>query len=187
MKNFDPTLLSFLQKHSIAFDYYEHRPIFTVEEGEDIKHTIPGMHTKNLFLTDKRDQYFLVCIESSKRLAINMFRKLIGVKDLSFGTPEEMMEVLGLTPGSVSLFGLCPTPNPSPSSLGRSSGEGKVKLNLYLDKDLWEAEKVGWHPNRNDATIVLLHDQIEKFLDAINKKPTLIEVGDGIVQLESAL
>lgn len=77
MNNFDPTLLSFLQKHNITFEYYEHRPIFTVEEGEDIKHAIPGMHTKNLFLTDKRGQYFLVCVESSKRLPINQFRKLI--------------------------------------------------------------------------------------------------------------
>lgn len=181
MNNFDPTLLSFLQDHNIQFEYYEHRPIFTVQEGEDIKHTIPGMHTKNLFLTDKRGQYFLICIESSKRLAINAFRKLIGVKDMSFGTPEEMMEVLGLTPGSVSLFGL--TPRPSGTLFNR---EGK-QLNLFLDKDLRETEKVGWHPNRNDATIVLFHEQIEKFLHAVNKKPTLIEVGDGIVQLESAL
>ena len=77
MKNFDPTLLSFLNQHNITFDYYEHRPIFTVEEGEDIKYAIPGTHTKNLFLTDKRGQYFLVCVESSKRLPINQFRKLI--------------------------------------------------------------------------------------------------------------
>ncbi|MBP6256575.1 hypothetical protein KA405_02375 [Patescibacteria group bacterium] len=54
MNNFDPQLLSFFQKNKNSFDYYEHIPIFTVEEGEAIKHSIPGKHTKNLFLSDKK-------------------------------------------------------------------------------------------------------------------------------------
>ena len=99
------------------------------------------MHTKNLFLTDKRGQYFLICVESSKRLPINQFRKLIGVKDLSFGTPEEMKTVLHLTPGSVSLFGLVNWVK-NPLSFGHLPTEGGQQLHLYLDKDLREAKKV---------------------------------------------
>lgn len=168
MKNFDPTLLSFLQDNQITFQYYEHRPIFTVEEWEDIKHTIPGMHTKNLFLKDKKGQYFLVCIESSKRLPINQFRKLVGVKDLSFGTPEEMKKILNLIPGSVSLFGLINTP-----VIARHEA-----IHLYLDKDIREAKKVWRHPNRNDATIMIDHDNLVWFLNIISFYPQIIEFGE---------
>ena len=68
-----------------------------------------------------------MCVESSKRLPINQFRKLIGVKDLSFATPEEMKKILNLTPGSVSLFGLIQQP---------------TNLYLYLDEDLRVSKKV---------------------------------------------
>lgn len=163
MKNFDPTLLSFLNQHNIVFDYYEHRPIFTLEEGEDIKHTIPGIHTKNLFLTDKKGQYFLVCVESSKRLPINQFRKLIWVKDLSFATPEDMKKILNLTPGSVSLFWLVCQP---------------THLQLYLDHDLREVPKVWRHPNRNDATLMIDHENLEKFLHAVSIQPTMLYMWD---------
>lgn len=163
MKNFDPTLLSFLNQHNIVFDYYEHRPIFTVEEGEDIKHTIPGIHTKNLFLTDKKGQYFLVCVESSKRLPINQFRKLIWVKDLSFATPEEMKKILNLTSGSVSLFGLIQQP---------------TNLYLYLDEDLRVSKKVWRHPNRNDATIMIDHKNLEKFLNAIWVRAAIVKIAE---------
>lgn len=177
MNKFDPTLLSFLQKHTIVFDYYEHRPIFTVEEWEDIKHMIPGMHTKNLFLTDKRGQYFLVCVESSKRLPINQFRKLIWVKDLSFGTPEEMKKVLNLTPGSVSLFGLVNWVK-NPLSFGHLPLQGGQQLYLYLDKDLWKAKKVWRHPNRNDATLMIDHENLEKFLRVVGMQPTILHMWD---------
>lgn len=50
----DPALLQFLETHAILFEYYEHIPLFTVEEAEQIKHQIPGKHTKNLFLSDKK-------------------------------------------------------------------------------------------------------------------------------------
>ena len=163
MKNFDPTLLSFLQQYMIVFDYYEHRPIFTVEEWEDIKPTIPGIHTKNLFLTDKRGQYFLVCVESSKRLPINQFRKLIWVKDLSFATPEEMKKILNLTSGSVSLFGLIQQP---------------TNLYLYLDEDLRVSKKVWRHPNRNDATIMIDHKNLEKFLNAIWVRAAIVKIAE---------
>lgn len=193
MNNFDPNLLSFFQKHALQFEYYEHKPIFTVEEGEDIKHTIPGTHTKNLFLTDKRGQYFLVCVESSKRLAISAFRKLVGAKDMSFWSPEEMMELLGLTPGSVSLFGLF--------SLFEKEGWGgssilnmipatplaKGGLRLYLDKDLRKAERVWRHPNRNDATIVLDHSNLVKFLDSVGYRPTLLSLHDQWCQIVDTL
>ena len=98
MKNFDPTLLCFFQDNNLTCKYHEHSAIFTVDEGEKLKQNLPGIQTKNLFLTDKRGQYRLVCVESSKRLHINSFRKLVGAKDMTFGTPEDMKQLLNLTP-----------------------------------------------------------------------------------------
>lgn len=98
MNNFDPILLCFFQNNHLQYEYHEHQPIFTVKQGEELKQSLPGLQTKNLFLTNKRGQYRLVCIESSKRLQINQFRKLVGAKDMTFASPEEMKSLLHLTP-----------------------------------------------------------------------------------------
>jgi len=163
--NFDPTLLSFFQEHNISYQYFEHLPIFTVEEWESLKQSLPGIQTKNLFLTDKRGQYRLVCVESSKRLQINQFRKLVGAKDMTFASPEEMKELLNLIPWSVSIFGLL-------------SPLDKVGIHLFLDRELWEADLVGRHPNRNDATIVITHETLVTFLDTLNISVNIIEIGE---------
>lgn len=152
MNNFDPLLHSFLQQHQISFDYYEHIPVFTVEESEQIKHTIPWAHTKNLFLTDKKWGHYLVSISAHKRFPINAFRKYLGAKELSFASAEQLYDKLHLTPWSVSLFWLLYDMPPT--------------IHLYLDHDLRTAPTVGRHPNRNDATIVLTYDMYQKFISA---------------------
>lgn len=164
--NFDPTLLSFFQEHNLSYEYFEHLPIFTVEEWESLKQSLPWKQTKNLFLTDKRGQYRLVCIESSKRLAINQFRKLVGAKDMTFASPEDMKELLNLTPWSVSIFGLIYKPE---------------NLHLYLDTELRQADLVGRHPNRNDATIVISHETLVKFLGILNIFVNVMQIGEELV------
>lgn len=151
MKNFDPQLAQFLDQHSITFEYYEHIPVFTVEESEAIKHSIPGTHTKNLFLTDKKWWFFLVSIEAHKRFPVNLFRKQLGTKELSFASAEDLYDKLHLTPWSVSLCWLL--------------YDTTHRVHVYLDYDLWTANQVGRHPNRNDATLVFSHTMIEKFLE----------------------
>lgn len=160
MKNFDPQLLSFFKKNKISFDYYEHIPIFTVEEGEAIKHTIPGKHTKNLFLTDKKWGLYLISIESHKRFPVNAFRKHLWLKDLSFGTPEQLFEKLKLTPWSVSLFWLI--------------YDQPATLHVFIDHDLRTAPLVGRHPNRNDATICVSHENLENFLENTRHKAQIV-------------
>ena len=163
MKNFDTTLLSFFQDNNLTYEYFEHLPIFTVEEWESLKQSLPWKQTKNLFLTDKRGQYRLVCIESSKRLQINQLRKLVGAKDMTFATAEEMKELLHLTPWSVSIFWLIYNPE---------------NLHLYLDNELREADFIGRHPNRNDATIIISHKTLVKFLDIVNISVNILEIWD---------
>lgn len=159
MQHVDPTLLSFLQTHELPFDYYEHIPVFTVEESASIKHQIPGAHTKNLFLTDKKGEFYLVSIEASKRLPVNQLRKHLGTKELSFWSAEQLYEILQLTPGSVSLFGLI------------HAGD---RIHVLLDQDLRDTSHVGRHPNRNDATLVIDRDTLRRFLIITGYTPRLI-------------
>jgi len=165
MKNFDPILFSFFQQHNLSYEYFEHSPIFTVEEWETLKYSLPGKQTKNLFLTDKRGQYRLVCIESSKRFQINQFRKLVWAKDMTFASPEDMKKLLHLIPWSVSIFWLIHKPQ---------------NLHLYLDNELRESDFVGRHPNRNDATIVINHQTLVKFLDIVNISANRIQIGEEV-------
>ncbi len=172
MQNFDARLLDFFQTHNLTGDYHEHPPVFTVDECEDIKNTIPGFHTKNLFLTDKKWWFYLVSIEADKRFPVTLFRKTLGLKDLSFWSPEQLFEFLQLTPWSVSLFGLIHAP---------------TTLNVFLDHDLRHASHVGRHPNRNDATIVIDHDTLEKFLVLTGHTPQLVQFDEKSVNIASII
>ena len=170
MKNFDIQLLDFLREHAISFDYYEHIPVFTVEESEQIKHNIPWTHTKNLFLTDKKWWFYLVSIAAHKRFPVNAFRKSLGVKELSFASAEQLYENLHLRPGSVSLFWLI--------------YDQPATVHVYLDHDLRTASQVGRHPNRNDATIVLENTMFKNFLQATTHQAKSISFDDVSVTLQ---
>lgn len=170
--HFDPALLEFLTKHNIAFSYYEHIPVFTVEESESIKHDIPWKHSKNLFLTDKQWQYYLVSIEAHKRFPVNMLRKALGCKELSFASAEELKAQLNLIPGSVSLFGLIYA---SPEH-----------LRFFIDTDLRSADLAWRHPNRNDATLVVDHKNLNMFLEAAWFPPTILNFGDDTLEMTTS-
>lgn len=135
-------LLDHLTRHEIAFGYYEHPPVATVAESAVIKETIPGIHTKNLFLTDRQGSYFLVAWSAQHRFPINRLRKILWCKELTFGSPDDLQRLLGVTPGSVSLLGLLHQP---------------PALSVFLDHAFLDQPAIGRHPNRNDATLTLAH------------------------------
>jgi Ala-tRNA(Pro) deacylase len=157
----DPILYNFLATHNITYSYYEHPPLFTVEDSEKYGIEIPWAHTKNLFLTDKKWWYYLFSVEWSKRVALNQFRKQLWVKELSFWSPEDLSIYLGLTPWSVSIMGLL---------------TWKDRVQFYIDEDLRAAEYIWVHPNRNDATIVLAHAELARFLEIIWVTPNVVKV-----------
>src|SRR3989338_133715 len=125
----DKNLEEYLKKHEIAYKTHNHPPVFTVEEHHKLQIKTPGvLHTKNLFLKDENKKFFLVCMYADKRLNLKSLKeKLNAKKKLTFGSPEELKEHLNSTPGSVSLFGMIYAKN----------------VTLVLDKQLWQAEKVG--------------------------------------------
>src|SRR5580704_4723308 len=99
-------LFALFEELGIAHSTIEHPPIFTVEEGRAWHDKIPGLHGKNLFLKDKKDKLWLVVMPADKRADLNRLEKRVHAARLSFGKPDLLLEVLGLTPGSVTPFGL---------------------------------------------------------------------------------
>ncbi len=156
----DQNLKSYIEKHKIKYKIYEHPPVFTVEESKKIKFKVPGLHTKCLFLKDSNNKFYLICLPAEKRLNTNLIRKKFNLKKLNFASPEELKSTLNLTPGSVSLFGTIYS----------------KKVYLIIDQEIWEADLVGFHPNINTSTIVLDHDNLEKFYNSLKARKQVMDI-----------
>src|SRR5690606_7997978 len=99
-------LYRFLDELGIAHTTKAHEPVFTVAESVSLRDTIPGGHTKNLFVKDKKDRYFVLTVEENAIVDLKTVHKVIGASGrVSFGRPERLMEYLGVVPGSVTVFG----------------------------------------------------------------------------------
>ncbi len=156
----DSQLKSHLEKQNIQYQIYNHPAVFTVEQAKAIKQEIPAQHAKCLFLKDDKKRFYLIGMQADKRLDIKSLRKYLKVDKLHFASPEELKQELNLTPGSVSIFGMIYT----------------TKVIFLLDKEVWEADAVGFHPNINTATLVINHENLEKFYNSIKARKQIIDL-----------
>src|SRR5215471_4202965 len=90
----------------IAWTTHSHAPVFTVEEARDLRGSLPGGHTKNLFLKDKKDGLWLVVLREELRADLNALARQIGAPRFSFGSAERLVVTLGVPAGSVTPFAL---------------------------------------------------------------------------------
>lgn len=134
----------------IAHVTHRHRPIFTVEEGRDLKAALPGGHSKNLFLKDKKGRLALLCAKDETRIDLTAFAKLVGAGRFSFGSAELLEATLGVRPGSVTIFSLINDP--------------AATVTLYLDDALLACDPVNFHPLRNDATTAVSPEDLARFV-----------------------
>ena len=124
---------------------------------------IAGTQCKNLFLRNKKgDRHYLVVVEISKRVDLKDLVKVIGDDRLSFGSPERLLASLGVTPGSVSPFGLL------------NDADGSVRV--LLDQDLRGAERLIFHPNINTASVVVSWADLERFLATRHNSVRLVSL-----------
>ena len=158
----DITLEEYLREHKIKFKEYGHRAVFTVDESSDLKKSIPGLHCKCLFMKDSNGKFYLVGMPAEKRLDIKNLRKMFDVGKMHFASAEELFEKLKLKPGSVSIFGLV--------------NNFEKDVFFILDKDVWNAEAVGFHPNLNTSTIVLKHDDLERFYNSVDNRKEVVDL-----------
>ncbi len=142
-----------LQELGIAYQRHEHPPVATVEEAEAHWADIDATHCKNLFLRNQKgNRHYLFVLMHSKKADLRKVAEQIGDGKLSFASPERLLTHLGLTPGSVSPFGLI--------------HDREHAVRVVLDRDLQAAERVSFHPNINIATYVITREDFDKFLAA---------------------
>lgn len=154
-----------LDSLGIGYRIVEHPAAFTVEQADGIYGHLKGMHSKNLFLRNKKGrQHYLVCVESHKEVDLKALRVLVGESSLSFASPERLLDCLGLTPGSVSPFGLI--------------NDSEHKVLVILDEDLLRAETVNFHPNINTATVSLSSRDFQRFLDHCGHEVRVASFGE---------
>src|SRR5215467_9745696 len=98
-------LFAFLDRLEIPYSTVSHPPLFTVEQSRELRGTIPGGHTKNLFLKDKRGAYYLVVASEDAAIDMKGLHRRLGAKGrFSFGSADALRELLGVEPGSVFFF-----------------------------------------------------------------------------------
>ena len=140
-----------LDQLGIPYVRHEHPPVFTVEKEEQLWTDIEGLHCKNLFLRNKKgNRHYLVVAPTSKTVDLRRLNEKLGEDRLSFGSPERLIRLLGLEPGSVSPFGLI--------------NDRQKEVMVILDEELRSASRVNFHPNVNTATVGLSRQDFEKFL-----------------------
>ena len=149
--NGDPHLYGILNELSIHFDYYGHPPVATIEEALIYWKNIDAAHCKNLFFRNhKGDRHYLVIIEHSRDLSIRDLEQRLKQGKLSFASDQRMLKYLGLTPGSVSPFGLI-------------NDTGK-HVHLFVDENLEKSKYISFHPCINTATLVIAFHDFIRFL-----------------------
>lgn len=154
-------LFDFFDSHGISHSTVEHEPVFTVKEGQHIKASMPGGHTKNLFLKDKKGQIVLISALGETTIRINKLHRHLGTQRLSFGKEDLLFETLGVRPGSVTAFALI--------------NDVDTRVRMVLDKALFEHEIVNFHPLLNDATTAIASEDLLKFVRATGREPVVFD------------
>jgi len=158
----DEDLFRHLDGLGIAHRTYSHAPVFTVEQSQATCAHIPGGHTKNLFLKDRKGQLSLVVAREKLHIDLNGLAKLLGASRLSFGSATLLLDTLGVPPGSVTPFALI------------NDCGGRVQV--VLDEGMLALDLLNFHPLRNDRTTAIGSHDLLKFIRATGHEPKIMRL-----------
>lgn len=157
-------LFAALDALGIAHATVKHPPLFTVEQSRALRGQIPGSHTKNLFLRDKKNALYLVVAEEDAEIDLKGLHRLLGASGrFSFGSSDLLAEVWGVAPGAVTPFGAI-------NDIAR-------RVTIVLDAELMAHETINAHPLVNTMTTAVSPQGLLKFLEAEGHGPEIIEIG----------
>lgn len=162
MANSRDQLMDRLAALGIETETMDHPAVYTVEEAKALRGDLPGAHSKNLFLKDKKGRLWLVVALEDRNVDLKALRKTIGASTLSFGKPDVLMDALGIEPGSVTPFAAI------------NDDDGRVTV--VLDAGLLAAEPLNFHPLVNTATTRISADDLLEFLRHTGHEPLIIEL-----------
>jgi Ala-tRNA(Pro) deacylase len=158
-----PDLLAYLHELGIAAETVEHEPVFTVAESRPVKARIPGAHSKNLFVKDKKGRFFLITAKDETAIDLKRAHEAIGASGrLSFGSGDQLREMLGVEPGSVTPFAVV------------NDRDGRVTM--ILDANLMAHERVNFHPLVNSMTTGVSREDLVRFLEATGHAPAIVRL-----------
>ena len=155
-------LFVYLDALGLAHETREHEAFFTVDEGRDLKASMPGGHTKNLFMKDKSGALVLISALATSDLPLNKLHRHLGTKRLSFGSADLMLDVLGVTPGSVTAFALI-------------NDRETQRVRFIADARLMAHDLLNFHPLINTATTAISRADFETFVEATGHALELVD------------
>lgn len=154
-------VFAFLDREGIDHATLRHEAVFRVEDGPHLKASLPGGHTKNLFLKDAKGRIWLITALDETKIDLKALPKAIGAARLSFGSAELLFEHLGVRPGSVSPFGLI--------------NDQQRRVTLVVDAALLAHEPLNFHPLTNTATTAVSREGFLAFLKALDITPVVVD------------
>ena len=158
-------LFAALDRLGIAHPTVTHPPLFTVEQSQSLRGTIPGGHTKNLFLRDKKGALFLVTALEDAAIELKSRHRRLGASGrFSFGSADAMLETLGVAPGAVTPFGVI--------------NDTAARVTVILDEALMRHQTINAHPLTNTMTTTIGRDDLLTFLRATGHEPRIEPVSE---------
>jgi Ala-tRNA(Pro) deacylase len=158
-------LFAFLDKLGIAHPTVAHAPLFTVEESQALRGTIPGAHTKNLFLKDKKNALFLVTALEDADIELKSLHRRLGASGrFSFGSADLMRATLGIEPGAVTPLA--------------AMNDGERQVSVVLDAALMQHTSINCHPLTNTMTTTIARADLIRFLEATGHPPRIEAVAE---------
>jgi Ala-tRNA(Pro) deacylase len=153
-------LFAYLDSLGIAHQTVTHAPVFTVEESRGLHSRVPGVHSKNLFLRDKKGTLFLVVASEEAAIELKSLHRALGASGrFSFGSAELLREALGVEPGSVTPF----------AAINDKAG----RVTVVLDAAMMAHEVLNFHPLTNTGTTTISRQGLVKFLEAAGHPPRI--------------
>ena len=160
-------LIELLKKEKYEIKVHQHDALFTVEDSKKLRGEIDGAHSKNLFLKNKKNEFFLLSCEEADKINLKKISKSLELGNISFAKQAYLEKYLKIKPGSVSPFALL--------------NDNGSFVNFYLEKTLYESKFVNFHPLINTFTITIETNNFIEFMIENNKKIHIFSSAEGKV------
>ena len=160
-------LIKMLKKEKYEIKVHQHDALFTVEDSKKQRGKIIGAHSKNLFLKNKKNEFYLLSCEEADKIDLKRISKSLQLGNVSFAKQEYLEQYLKIKPGSVSPFALL--------------NDDRAFVNFYLEQTLYESKLVNFHPLINTLTITIETDKFIEFMIENNKKIHIFSSAEGKV------
>ena len=152
-----------LHELGITFDVVEHPPAFTTEQADSYIEGMEGVRTKSMFLTNKKKtQYYLLIMDDKKSLDMDLFKELVSANRIRMASLDSLAEKMSLSAGTVSPFGLL--------------NNEERDIQVYFDKEIFDEERMTFHPNTNEKTIFISTEDLFKFLKDLGYSYQVLEL-----------